>query len=127
MTDQKASGHLSLQRRLRIDRSSEDRWFDDVYGYGWRLVSFGTDIEASLSSASKTFFLQNLGGICVNVTQQADSSGEYRKWFECDLGVDHVVLVRPDFYVFGHVHRSQVDCLVDELRSKMGAEALQHR
>jgi hypothetical protein len=36
------------------------------------------------------------------------------------MGLDHAVLVRPDFYVFGHAQMIKVNALVADLRATMG-------
>ena len=95
--------------------------FDSVHGYGWRLISYGPDsVEARLSQNSTELFMRTLGGRCVHITPEQDEEGEYRDWFENQLGSDHVVLVRPDFYIFGHAPAGEVDGLVNELRVKLG-------
>lgn len=121
LTDQNEAGHLSLQRRVKAHGGRIDL-FDKVHGYGWRLVNFGdSSVGDTLSEESKSFFVDRLGGQCVSVSADEDVSGEYRDWFADDLGADNVVLVRPDFYVFGHAPSSEVDSLVDQLREMMGA------
>ena len=95
--------------------------FDAVHGYGWRLVSFGPDsVGLKLSSASAELFLGILGGKCVHITPEQDQDGQYMGWFENQLGADHVVLIRPDFYVFGHAPSQEIDGLVEDLRDKLG-------
>lgn len=119
LTDQKESGHLSLHRPLKIGDTAT-AWFDQVHGYGWRLVSMSTvPLDGLLDEQSREFFLSRLNGKCVNIKPEEDTTGEYTRWFEQDLGADHVVLVRPDFYNFGHVHVDEVNALVSQLRSKM--------
>lgn len=95
--------------------------FDGVHGYGWRLVSFGPDsVGFKLSSASAEQFLGTLGGKCVHIMPGQDQDGEYMGWFGNQLGADHVVLIRPDFYVFGHASAQELDGLVENLRDKLG-------
>lgn len=78
-------------------------------------------MEELLSEESRAFFAGTLGGKCISVSSGEDVKGEYRRWFEEDMGLDHAVLIRPDFYVFGHAPKSQVNALVQELRSKMSS------
>lgn len=115
LTAQDEAGRLGLHRRL----GPEQHFFDKVHGYGWVLLTFGdTSCDASLSGRSRDWFLDTLGGKCVSVSASEDTGGEYADWFAGSLG-NGVVLVRPDFYVFGHRPVESVNGLVDELRSKM--------
>lgn len=66
------------------------------------------------------FFQRVLGGRCICISDQEDCAGEYREWFGNEMGLDHAVLVRPDFYVFGHAQMSKVNALVADLRATMG-------
>ncbi|BEJ16608.1 hypothetical protein CspHIS471_0600090 [Cutaneotrichosporon sp. HIS471] len=116
LTAQDEAGHLSLQRHLNT--ATREALFHDVHGHGWFLLSFGSQVE--ISEASRGFFVDVLGGKCVTVSPHEDAKGEYAAWFE-RLGKDQVVLIRPDFYVFGHAALVDVDTLVGELRTKMGA------
>ncbi|BEI84608.1 hypothetical protein CcaverHIS002_0500090 [Cutaneotrichosporon cavernicola] len=116
LTAQDQAGHLSLQRNLAT--AACEALFHDVHGHGWFLLSFGSQVE--ISEASSEFFVDVLGGKCVTVSPQEDVKGEYAAWFD-RLGKDQVVLIRPDFYVFGHTALVDVDTLVGELRTKMGA------
>jgi len=78
-------------------------------------------IDSQLSGDSRDFFMTALGGKCVNITRVEDVEGEYRVWFPIDTRLDGVVLVRPDFYIFGRASVGQVNGLVHDLRVKMGA------
>lgn len=78
-----------------------------------------TPLESLLDPDTRKFFLDSLGGKCVNITPQEDVTGEYTQWFENELGKDHAVLIRPDFYNFGHVEVSNINLLVRDLQSKM--------
>lgn len=78
-----------------------------------------TPLDSLLDDKMRSFFLEGLGGKCVNIARENDVTGEYTEWFERDLGKDHVVLIRPDFYNFGHTEVSDVNALVGLLKSKM--------
>lgn len=80
-----------------------------------------TPLESLLDADARRFFLDSLGGKCVNIKPEEDVTGEYTQWFENDLGKDHAILIRPDFYNFGHTEVSNVNSLVRELQSKMTA------
>lgn len=119
LTDQTESGRLSLHRPLAVDGNSP-RFYDQIYGYGWRLVTMDpAPLETLLTEESRQFFLQHLSGRCINITPQEDITGEYARWFNEDLGDGHVVLIRPDFYNFGHAPATEVNQLVADLRAKL--------
>lgn len=119
LTDQKESGHLSLHRPLKIGES-DPAWLDQIYGYGWRLVTMSSaPLETLLDDPARAFFIDGLSGKCINIKPEEDVTGEYSEWFGKDLGQDHVVVIRPDFYNFGHAHISDVNALVGLLRCKM--------
>lgn len=92
--------------------------FDHVHGHGWKLLSL-EPIEHLLSQTSRDFFGRLLGGKCVRISTAEDVSGEYSQWFSNDMGPDHVALIRPDFYVFGHAPAPEVNDLVLALRAKL--------
>jgi len=121
LTSQTEAGHLSLQRRLTICGQAYKPLFDEVHGYGWRLLTLDdSTIEESISPDSRDFFFRALGGKCISIMDEQDSEGEYREWFKGHMGLDHVILIRPDFYVFGHAPKGDVEGLVRELRTKLG-------
>ena len=122
LTSQLEAGHLALHRRLKIHPGTEGTLFDEVYGYGWCLLNIGNrSVQSRLSKESQQFFVDTLRGQCVNVSAEEDSDGEYHNWFAKHMGLDHVVLIRPDFYVFGHAPMDDVEELVDDLRQKLGS------
>jgi 2-polyprenyl-6-methoxyphenol hydroxylase-like FAD-dependent oxidoreductase len=70
------------------------RWFDDVHGVGWRLVT--VDPDASDLDPVLVDWLGTLGGAMVDVT---DASADLVGWFVAhDL---RWALQRPDFHLFG--------------------------
>ncbi len=89
-----------------------------MHGYGWFLLS--PSRTPVLSAESTAFFVDTLGGKIVSVSLEEDVEGGYAAWFD-GLGSDQVVLVRPDFYVFGHAAMPEVDALVGELQAKLGS------
>ena len=122
LTNQGEAGRLSLQRTVRVPGAAGGyAAFDDIHGYGWRLVVLGAQPEAlRLSVENYRFFSSALAGKVVYISEEDDITGGYREWFEGHMGHDCTVLVRPDFYVFGHSPCSGVDDLVNDLRSKLG-------
>ncbi len=122
LTSQPEAGHLSFQRRLRVRDQTEQPLFDDVHGYGWFLLAYGNkSVESQLLDEDREFFLDGLKGQCVNISAEEDVSGEYRDWFADHMELDSVVLIRPDFYIFGHAPSAEVNGLVQDLRKKLGA------
>jgi len=94
-------GHLFVQGLVESDGVTG--LFDDVVGRGFVLLARGGDVE--LTDPARDF-LASIGGRIVTIAQDGtppgaviDVDGAYRDWFaEHDATV---VLVRPDFYVFG--------------------------
>jgi hypothetical protein len=72
----------------------DGRWFDDVHGVGWRLVTVDptwTGLDPALSG-----WLETIGGAVISVDRSATGLTD---WFE-----NHDIrwaLQRPDFYLFG--------------------------
>ncbi|KAM0791526.1 hypothetical protein ACM66B_005976 [Microbotryomycetes sp. NB124-2] len=120
LTEQKHAGQLSLQRMVKVDDSAPVL-FDQAYGSGWVLLNLGDkSVEADLAPAQRAFFVENLGGKCIALSKAADYAGEYQRWFEESMTADSVVLVRPDFYVFGSTPVEKVSELVSRLQEMMG-------
>jgi flavoprotein hydroxylase len=93
------AGHLSVQGEV-VHAGRRGR-FDDVVGRGFTLLSPLGDPAARLGPELADFFA-SLGGIAAHVAPGGpvdDVRGSYARWFrEHDTAV---VLVRPDFHVFG--------------------------
>lgn len=123
LTCQEEAGHLSLQRSLQDSKNGgQRRLFDHVHGYGWILLTYGdSSVEDCLSEEARALFVEALKGKCVAVTPEEDYHGEYKEWFSNSLGLDNAVLIRPDFYIFGHAPVQKVNGLVEQLRDMMGA------
>lgn len=115
---------MSLQRPLSIGDGSEVALFDDIYGYGWRMIALDDVVRGTvsehMSEKDLTFFFERLRGQCVSISSKRDVTREYRSWFTDCMSPDHVVIVRPDFYVFGHAAVEDLHELIDELREKIG-------
>ena len=94
--------------------------FDDIVGRGFVLLSHRGDPAAMLSDESRRFF-QFVGGLCAHVGASApvdDITGNYVAWFADNRCT--VVLVRPDFYVFGTSQTlAGAEALVARLREKL--------
>ena len=72
----------------------DGRWFDDVHGVGWRLVT--VDPDAAALDPALVGWLGTIGGTVVDVAGAAD---DLAAWFKA-----HDVrwaLQRPDFHLFG--------------------------
>jgi flavoprotein hydroxylase len=70
------------------------RWFDDVHGVGWRLVT--VDPDAAGLDPALAGWLGTIGGTVVDVAGAAE---DLAAWFEA--GDVRWALQRPDFHVFG--------------------------
>ena len=91
----------------------EGRWYDDVYGVGWRLVAVDPDwtgLDPPLLA-----WLESVGGAVINVTSGAR---DLAAWFE-----NHDVrwaMQRPDFYLFGTASDlNGATSLLADLRSQL--------
>jgi 2-polyprenyl-6-methoxyphenol hydroxylase-like FAD-dependent oxidoreductase len=95
------SGQLALQ--AVVEHRGRRGRFDDVVGGGWVLVGASTDPGAHLVGPTAAWW-EALGGRSWQVAPGAavdDVTGRYTQWLRgLEAGV---VLVRPDFYVFGTV------------------------
>ncbi|MGK5532024.1 hypothetical protein [Streptomyces sp. URMC 129] len=98
---------------------------DDVLGGGWTLLSRRAGAPAALDDTRRSF-LAGPGVRAVHASLAPVDSAEaavdldltYRRWFDA-VGAD-VVLVRPDFYVFGTAARPEaLPALVEELRQRI--------
>jgi flavoprotein hydroxylase len=72
----------------------DGRWFDDVHGVGWQLVTVDsewTDLDPALVG-----WFETIGGAVINV---AGSAPILIRWFETNDV--RWALQRPDFYLFG--------------------------
>ncbi|HYB99845.1 MAG TPA: bifunctional 3-(3-hydroxy-phenyl)propionate/3-hydroxycinnamic acid hydroxylase [Candidatus Limnocylindrales bacterium] len=99
MEDDALAGELFLQAPVR--RHEASGLFDDVIGRGFTLVSTQDDPARHLDAESAACF-EALGGICAHVARGGaidDVDGRYERWFAANGA--GVVLVRPDFHVFG--------------------------
>jgi resorcinol 4-hydroxylase (NADPH) len=120
--DNPNAGFLAIQSV--VERGGRSGLFDDIVGHGWQLLSRGDDPINALEGNARELALRltmvtagfGPGG---NVH---DIKGDYHAWFN-RLGAD-VVLVRPDFYVFGTAETSGgADALVRDLGEKLGLTA----
>ncbi len=87
--------------RMRTATRRFEGLFDDVVGRGWVLLGADEDPGLALAPEQRAFFA-SLGGISARVGPGAplvDLDGRYQRFFE-RAGV-RIVLVRPDFLVFG--------------------------
>lgn len=111
-------GHLFIQGRVESDGVTG--LFDDIVGGGFVLLTLGADVASGLSDAAREF-LRSIGGRIVTIAEDGkapgaviDVDGSYREWFG-ENGC-RVVLVRPDFYIFGTEQEiSAAEQLVDDL------------
>jgi hypothetical protein len=113
------AGQLGLQARVKKDGRSA--LFDDLFpGHGYVVLSTAADPRGSLSE-SQLAWLDSLGTRFVYVGPEGDPhvdaidiDGEYARYFAAH-GVE-VMIVRPDFYVFGAGTLESLPALVESLR-----------
>jgi 2-polyprenyl-6-methoxyphenol hydroxylase-like FAD-dependent oxidoreductase len=115
-----AAGRLAVQPRVHHD--GRTGLFDDIVGTGWTLISRLAVARLGIDD-DKLAFLQSLGGQVVHVTRAkapgavVDMDAEATRWLD-QLDAD-VVLVRPDFYVYGAARADGAAALLDSLRRQM--------
>jgi hypothetical protein len=88
---------------------------DEATGTGFVLLALDAD-PAALLGEDETRYLREIGAALVRIDAASDPDGTYRAWFQSH-GCS-VVLVRPDFYVFGTGEaRNDTRALVNRLRT----------
>jgi hypothetical protein len=132
LADDPHAGFVSLQARVVVagpqGRGSQAGRFDDLVGRGFMLLSAHGDPAAALAAEQRAFW-RRLGGLSVHVggPEVADVDGAYAAWL---AGLNaQVVLLRPDFYVFGTAAAlADADSLVAALQRSLvwQTEALAH-
>ncbi|MBF8721790.1 bifunctional 3-(3-hydroxy-phenyl)propionate/3-hydroxycinnamic acid hydroxylase [Pseudomonas guariconensis] len=112
------AGTLSVHGDIERDGSTVR--FDEVFGRGFQLLSIGEDPLEALSKEQRNFLdrlrVKNIR-LSTNGTPGTyrDVSGKYHDFLRAE-GVE-VVLVRPDFYIYGGVsHVTELPELVNALR-----------
>ncbi len=123
------AGEFSPQGRVRMRSPGRacEGLFDDVVGRGWVLLGADGDPGRALGPDQRAFFA-SLGGVSAHIgagAPLADLDGRYERFFE-STGV-RIVLVRPDFHVFGTAKdpaeaSGLIDALARELASPSVAE-----
>jgi 2-polyprenyl-6-methoxyphenol hydroxylase-like FAD-dependent oxidoreductase len=101
------AGHLFVQDTV------DGRFFDDLYGAGWRLVTIDIDTTSTDPRARQWF--ESIGGQIVRVERPQTL---YRRWFH-----EHDVtcaLQRPDFHLYGTAATvAGASRLLDDLRAQL--------
>lgn len=117
------AGALSVQGRVTLDGRTGR--FDDIVGRGWVVLSRKARLRERLTSEAQAI-LERLGATTIHVTKATmpsdfhsavDRDGVYAAWFD-KLGAD-VIVVRPDFYVFGSARETAVEELLSSLAGQL--------
>jgi 2-polyprenyl-6-methoxyphenol hydroxylase-like FAD-dependent oxidoreductase len=120
-----SAGTLSLQ--ARVEAGGRTGLFDDVVSGGWQLIGFEVDPLAEVPDELRSWF-DGLGATTTTVSTDGevrDIDGAYRAWFaEHRCGV---VLVRPDFYIYGTGGPRDVERLLRSLRDELAGIPGHHR
>lgn len=109
------AGTLGPQAVVR--HAGREGRFDDLFGWGFQLLGRDHDPAAALDARQRGF-LESIGCVVATLSRQNDPTGAYGRFFrDHDVGV---VLVRPDFVVFGAAESAaQAGSLVDRLRAAL--------
>lgn len=102
----------------------------ELVGWGFHLLAWEADPLEHLSEEQRQF-LESIGAKVVKITNDPEGGGwldmdrTYESWFT-DHEKVRAVISRPDFSVFGGVQvLDELPALVDDLRTQLGAKALQ--
>ena len=115
-------GRLGLQ--ARVEARGRDGLADDVIGTGWTLLSSRGDYLDDLTAEQRAI-IDALGMVHAHVSRAeldsehsvVDVDADYSRWFR-DIG-SPIVIVRPDYYVFGHAADSaELGALLDRLAER---------
>lgn len=112
----------TLSHQGRVEYKGATGFFDDVCAKGcFILIGLDADPASKLGPEARALW-ERLGGASFHVGEAAscrDLEGVYKSWLAAENA--GVVLVRPDFYVFGSgKSASDADRLVLELGKKLG-------
>ena len=116
-----AAGEAFVQARVR--RGAKEGLFDDVVGNGFAILARNGDPAALLSRADIELWRALDGRIAVidgaGTDRIDDIEGRYAALLD-EHGCD-VLVVRPDFYIFGGAAKvSDLPALIAELRHRLG-------
>lgn len=120
ITDDNA-GYLSVQGHVR--HSGREGLFDDVIGSGWQLLIRSNDKPAELNQASLRL-VEDFSVVVADFGPGGDTDdleGVYGDWF--DRLEAEVVLIRPDFYVFGTSNCANINALLQAAECAIGPVA----
>ncbi|GAA3831010.1 bifunctional 3-(3-hydroxy-phenyl)propionate/3-hydroxycinnamic acid hydroxylase [Brevibacterium ammoniilyticum] len=117
-------GRLGLQ--ARVVRGGVDGLADDLLGTGWTVLSgrkdFLDDLDERQQSIARALGMQRVHlsqAVLDSEVSANDIDAEYVRWFR-RLGAP-IVVVRPDFYVFGTAHTSaELGALLERLADRVG-------
>ncbi len=116
-----AAGLLFIQGRVEHD--GRIGLFDDVVGSGgFVLLAHAVDVADEISDGSRAL-LASVGGrvVTIGAGGVTDLDGTYASWFAEKAA--SVVLVRPDFYVYGtESEPAGAECLLADLREQLSRQ-----
>lgn len=120
MPDDPAAGFVSRQGQVEMDGTTG--LLDDLTGPGrFVLLGAGVDPVAGLSDEARTVWRSLEGlGVTIGADGYRDVDGSYADWFDM-LGA-RVVLVRPDYQVYGACAAADgADAMVTTLSEQLRA------
>jgi 2-polyprenyl-6-methoxyphenol hydroxylase-like FAD-dependent oxidoreductase len=127
-----ASGRVAglLSPHGELLQRGKTLWFDEIFGVGFRLITF----DKSLSDVLNSRFGTLMTVIGLQIATLSDSSdyaiggdvdvqGKYKNFLNSHNLV--AILVRPDFYMFGGAeHAAEVPALVERLMAQLEAAGM---
>lgn len=115
------AGQLSHQ--YRVQQASTTDFFDQVKGYGWVVISRAGHPARDVSPENDAWARETgavLAAVGGDRADLVDVDGGYAAWFD-EIGAE-VVVVRPDFYVYDAGPASELNGILDRLRSALRSQ-----
>jgi 2-polyprenyl-6-methoxyphenol hydroxylase-like FAD-dependent oxidoreductase len=115
--DGRGAGDVFPQGLVRID--GREGLFDDLVGRGFIMLTRGTD-PAAVLSADDLAFWTGIGGRIVRLGADViDSEGQYTRLM--DAHARDVLIKRPDYYMFGACHPTELPSAMADMRAQLSA------
>ncbi len=113
-----AAGHLAIQSMTRTGNGNAVL-FDDQFGSGWFVLTDDPQIRQALSETTTRWLEDSsIRVLTFGASEDFDDvRGAYADWLKA---LDkHVVIIRPDFYVYGACDRDELEQTLSELHARL--------